>query len=135
MLSELLIKCVEKYLPDSKFPKNYFGKWRYHNWECDIEQGIWSIHFGKYKLISKEKYEKDISKIDTFIFHIKFNEREHKIEINKDNIYITFEIIKEIIESENIIKSLNLEIKTKIEKLNRNDKEIIREIKLKKIIK
>lgn len=108
-LSFEIIEYIKENFPEWTFPNNYFGRWRYHDWECDSDSGIWSIHFGKFKLVSIKRYEKDLSKIDSFYFiGLKFKSdaysRNNIIITDKISLDITFSFIRKMVENEKLIK-------------------------------
>lgn len=135
MLNELILSKINEYLPNEKFPDNYFGKWRYHNWECDIDTNIWSIHFGKYKITTDKDYKENLSNVKTFYFHIKENNSNisHRIKIDTNNITIVFDLIIKIIKKNEKLLELKSDIQKTISQINNDDDIILRKIKLSKL--
>lgn len=136
-LSYDVVEYIKENFPEWVFPNNYFGKWRYHNWECDTELGIWTIHFGKFKLQSVKRYEKDISQIDSFYFKgLKFydgySSAEDIIITDKISLDITFSFIRDMIKNEQLIKKTIIESRELIKEFN--DVKIYRDKKLKEIL-
>lgn len=127
-------KCIEKYLGyeirNLNKSATFNGKWRYHDWECDTDSYIWSINFDKYKVYSYIKYDKDLDNIKKFSFiGCKFG----NIIITDNDLDITFHFIKELIDRERLIKSLEEKSKDELRKFNTDNISFVRELKLTKL--
>ena len=123
---------IEKYLGyELKYPNNkygtYDGRWRYQNWQSDVNDNIWSIHFETYKVYSYTRYEKDLENIEKFRF---IGLKSGEVILTNINIDIAFSLIKELIEREQLVKSLEKKSKDELSKFNDGDISFIRDYKL-----
>jgi hypothetical protein len=123
---------IEKYLGyELKYPNNkygtYDGRWRYQNWQSDVNDNIWSIHFETYKVYSYTRYEKDLENIEKFRF---IGLKSGEVILTNINIDIAFSLIKELIEREQLVKSLEKKSKDELFKFNDGDISFIRDYKL-----
>ena len=125
-------ECVEKYLeytlvyPNDKYG-TYNGRWRYQNWQSDVNDNIWSIHFGNYKVYSYTRYDKDLENIEKFRF---IGLKSGEVILTKLNLDIAFLLIKELIEREKLIKSLEKKSKDDLDSFNDGNVKFIRDYRI-----
>lgn len=129
-------ECIEKYLeytladPCNNYG-TYNGRWRYQNWQSDVNDNIWSIHFGTYKVYSYSRYDKDLENIEKFRF---IGLKSGEVILTKLNLDIAFSLITELIVREKLIKSLEKKSKDDLSKFNDGDISFLREKKLEKML-
>lgn len=127
---------IEKLGYELKYPNDkygtYNGRWRYQNWQSDVNDNIWSIRFDNYKVYSYTRYDKDLENIEKFRF---IGLKSGEVILTKLNLDIAFSLITELIEREELIKSLEKKSEDDLSKLNDGDISFIREKKLEEMLK